>query len=183
MKNKRDIINIQFKDHLESAEKMLSENKNYNLRYIALELRLALEALVYNEIFNEFPDNGKEEDSLYYKFFNEKNKKFFPLRKKINGLQERDHSFNKSTDIFIENIFFGSFKTFEKETFIKIYHDLSRTFLHHMDLPKMCREGNYLGIPNNKWYDNNRLTLNRYLSYLKLYKDNQSYFLYRDIIK
>jgi len=155
------------KEHLKRAEELLKKKDNSLILYAALEIRFATERMVDSQL--QFSEEVSE-NTL---------KKYDPVKKK-KAMTKIDLESDYEQEIYLTNrengdkIKWGMYKPLELEEIRKI-RDRLGDLLH----PKV---GLNLGIPNDPWYVETKLFLNKSLKYLKdNLIDNNYYFAYKNM--
>jgi len=151
-------------EHLRIAKKLLNKNKNSLLLYAALEIRFALERMTQRElIFAEKISKKalKEYDPV-------KKRKALSRVDKDADYPHKIYFINKKTG---KKFGWGEYKPLNLKKVNQINGKLGN-LLH----PK---NGLFLGISNDKWYQDTRNSLAESIEYLSnILEDNHPYFAY-----
>ena len=154
-------------EHLKRAEILLGLNDDSLLRYAALELRLAIERIIHNQL-------SLSEDTT------KNNKGGSDPKKKKLIMNQIDPESDYDYDIYIinpgttEKIFWGTYKSIPEAKVKSIEGRLGN--LLHMAL------GINLGVKNDPWYIETRTFLTETTRYLtERITDSQYYFTFTDL--
>ena len=149
------------KEHLKRADILLRENDNSLLQYAALEMRLAVERIIHNQLTlsGEHSRNNKKEND--------------PKKKKL-IMNQIDPESNHDYDIFLIDpesggkIYWGEYKNIP-ESKIKTIEGRLGNLLH-------MKIGLKLGIENDPWYIKTRKFLEETQMYLAERISNSQYY-------
>ena len=153
------------KEHIRRANVLLKENDNSLLLYAALELRLATERIMHNQL-------SLSEDATKNALSNNDPKRKKLIMNKIDPESDGDYKIYLNDGV--ERILFGIYKNIPESKIKTIEGRLGN--LLHMKL------GLNLGIENDPWYKETRLYLKETANYLlERITDSQYYFSYKDV--
>lgn len=155
------------KEHLRRARILLDKRDDSLLLYAALELRLAIERVVHNQLTLSVSHSKKDK------------KKNDPKRKKlvmniIDPESDSDYDVYYIDPISKERVFWGTYKNISTKEVKKIEGRLGN--LLHMKL------GLKLGIAHDPWYRDTREYLNQVCVYLtERVNDSKFYFSFQGV--
>lgn len=153
------------KEHIRRAIVLLNQNDNSLLLYAALELRLATERIMHNQL-------SLSEDATKNALNNNDPKRKKLIMNKIDPESDGDYKIYLNDGV--ERILFGIYKNIP-ETKIKTIEGRLGNLLH-------MKVGLNLGIENDPWYKETRLFLSETANYLlERITDSQYYFSFKDV--
>lgn len=153
------------KEHIRRANVLLKQNDNSLLLYAALELRLATERIMHNQL-------SLSEDATKNALNNNDPKRKKLIMNKIDPESDGDYKIYLNDGV--ERILFGIYKNIP-ESKIKTIEGRLENLLH-------MKLGLNLGIENDLWYKETRLFLTETANYLlERITDSQYYFSYKDL--
>jgi hypothetical protein len=153
------------KEHIRRANVLLKQNDNSLLLYAALELRLATERIMHNQL-------SLSEDATKNALNNNDPKRKKLIMNKIDPESDGDYKIYLNDGV--ERILFGIYKNIPESKIKTIEGRLGN--LLHMKL------GLNLGIENDPWYKETRLFLTESANYLlERITDSLYYFSYKEV--
>lgn len=154
------------KEHLKRTKILLDQNDDSLLRYAALELRLAIERIVHNQL------SLSEDTTKNNKGGNDPKKKKL-IMNQIDPESDRDYDIYYTTPGTTDKIFFGTYKSIP-ESKVKSIEGRLGNLLH-------MATGIKLGVKDDPWYIETRAFLTETADYLtERITDSQFYFSFTD---
>ena len=164
---RQDNLTANPKEHLRRAENLLNKNRNSLLLYAALEIRLAAERIIENQLmFSEKVSMNaiKKSDPV----------KHTQIMEKIDPDSLKEHEIRFTIKETGETIHWGNYKPVELARIKEIKNRLG-DLLH-------AKKGIRFGIAADPWYKETREWLRESLIYLKeRVKDNNYYFSLKNV--
>jgi hypothetical protein len=155
------------KEHLKRARILLELDDDSLLRYVALELRLAIERIVYNQL------SLSENTTKNNKAGNDPKKKKL-IMNQIDPASDWDYDIYYKEPGTIRKILWGTYKSIPESKVKKIEGRLGNLLHMAIDLK--------LGVHDDPWYIDTRIFLTETTSYLtERITDSQYYFSFTDV--
>jgi hypothetical protein len=162
-----NLLTADPKEHLKRTEILLGQNDDSLLRYAALELRLAIEIIVHNQL------SLSEDTTKNNKGSNDPKKKKL-IMNQIDPESDWDYDIYFTEPGTTERIFWGTYKSIP-ESKVKSIEGRLGNLLH-------MATGIKLGIKDDPWHIETRAFLTETTDYLiERITDSQYYFSFTDV--